>query len=142
MAITFLYLVLSWSVPEEFRLWKEKIEAVEKKKNSGQSLSVKVEPPSSTNVEAVSGATISSDIKVKDDKVRPVITSYASVAEAHEAFMDLLTMFKVSTSAKWKEVQDMCQTDPRWDALKSQGEKKQCLAEFQVYRFLKVLSLS
>jgi pre-mRNA-processing factor 40 len=31
-----------------------------------------------------------------------------------------------------KEVQDLCQHDARWEALKSQGEKKQALAEYQV----------
>eukprot|EP00128_Syssomonas_multiformis_P015575 Colp12_sorted_trinity150504_noHs@4141 len=33
-----------------------------------------------------------------------------------------------------KEVQDLCQHDVRWEALKSQGEKKQALAEYQTKR--------
>ncbi len=39
---------------------------------------------------------------------------------------------KVTSIAKMREVQDLCQQDPRWEALKSQGEKKQALAEYQV----------
>jgi hypothetical protein len=35
---------------------------------------------------------------------------------------------------KMKEVQDLCQSDPRFNALKSGGEKKQALAEYQVRR--------
>jgi hypothetical protein len=33
---------------------------------------------------------------------------------------------------KMKEVQDLCQSDPRWNALKTAGDKKQALAEYQV----------
>ena len=38
----------------------------------------------------------------------------------------------MSATAKMREVQDLCQADVRWDALKTMGEKKQALAEYQV----------
>ena len=41
---------------------------------------------------------------------------------------------QVLTTMKMKEVQDLCQSDPRFNALKSGGEKKQALAEYQVRR--------
>ena len=46
----------------------------------------------------------------------------------------LMTTLQVLTTMKMKEVQDLCQSDPRFNALKSGGEKKQALAEYQVRR--------
>jgi hypothetical protein len=51
-----------------------------------------------------------------------------------EAFKALLTEKKISTSLKFKEVVELCQDDVRFGALKTAGEKKQALAEYQVRR--------
>lgn len=45
----------------------------------------------------------------------------------------LLADFKVSSTAKAKEVKDLCQDDPRWNALKTSGERNQAIAEYQVH---------
>jgi hypothetical protein len=60
---------------------------------------------------------------------------YATHAEAVEALHELFNSKKVSANAKMKEVLELCQDDPRWDSLKilSQGDKKQGLAEYQVF---------
>lgn len=70
-----------------------------------------------------------------EENAEPLIV-YATHAEALEAFHELLALKKVSANSKMKEVLELCQDDPRWDALKilSQGDKKQGLAEYQVSR--------
>jgi hypothetical protein len=62
-----------------------------------------------------------------------VVIEYATPAEALEAFNALLDDKKVSSTARTKEVKDLCQDDPRWNALKSSGERNQAVAEYQVF---------
>ena len=119
-------------MPEEFRVWKEKMDAIEQKKTIA------------TMNKQIADAERSAGVNESKNSKFGVVTSeaasaslvpsvvYASAAEAAEAFSQLLIDMKVSTTAKMREVQDLCHLDPRWDALKSQGEKKQALAEYQV----------
>ncbi len=183
-------------MPEEYRLWKEKIDAVEKKLEDKKKVAagISVAPPSSavssvgtsstplagnvagqtpssssdasnnttssnvgsnsvsntsksngsfTNGDVVIGASSnngngaggnssnSSSNGKKSNPSQQSIPAYASQAEAMEAFKDLLAQKHVSTTAKIKEAQDICQSDPRWDALPTMGEKRQALAEYQ-----------
>lgn len=125
-------------MPEEFRIWKEKLDAIEKKKlvsqdqhsefleRESQLKPKKKEQSSSKVTPDASSSSVTSTIKE-----RPKI-QYASKEEATNAFKDLLLDKNISVSAKMKEVQDLCQSDIRWDALPSMGEKKQALAEYQV----------
>lgn len=129
-----------WIMPEEFRIWKEKVDAVEAKKTF-QPKPIKdslqmVKSNGNLSFINVSDQNKSADSKESENlKINPptvVLPTYASYADAAEAFKDLLYEKKVSTVAKMKEAQDICQIDVRWEALKSVGEKKQALAEYQV----------
>ena len=40
---------------------------------------------------------------------------------------------QIQTTMKMKEVTDICHTDVRYKALKTAGERKQALAEYQVH---------
>lgn len=121
-------------MPEEYRIWKEKVDALEKSKStksdskSGGKDFEQDKSKSSRNVNTNS-ATSSTDNTVSEKKNVP---TYATAAEAFEAFKELLQSKNISATAKMKEAQDICQHDPRWEALKTQGEKKQALAEYQV----------
>jgi hypothetical protein len=172
---SFLYHNNRWVVPEEYRLWKEKVDALEKKQQEqkqnqlnepqpgkGNNLSSSVGSSSNIHYDTKSTASsttnlLSSTASNKLHKSKstesmntggggPSIANenkivYSSIAEATEAFKELLTQKGVSPVAKMKEVQDLCQSDPRWEALKTMGEKKQALAEYQV-RILFFLSIS
>lgn len=127
-------------------MWKERMDAVEQKKAAqavaqqaaeaeriAQLKNGKQSRPSASA--SASAAAVSSSSSSGDgaSSSAPAV-QYGSAAEAAEAFKDLLAEMKVSTLAKMKEVQDLCQHDVRWEALRSQGEKKQALAEYQVSR--------
>lgn len=57
---------------------------------------------------------------------------YASEAEAMEAFKAMLAEHKISSTMKWKDVENQLSgQDPRWDALRTNGQKRQALAEYQ-----------
>lgn len=133
-------------MPEEYRVWREKIDAIELKKKLGP------QPPTTT----APTAKIDGMHRTASAETIPTLTAgaagrqakraeqeaaaaapmaaveYASPAEAAEAFKEMLQACGVSTTAKMREVMDLCAADPRWEAVKSQGEKKQCLAEYQV----------
>ncbi len=117
-------------MPEEFRIWKELVEAAGQKK-------ILVAAARATEAADASVAAVAAASEAKNRqaaqavRVAPAVV-YATPAEAAEAFKELLSDMKVTSIAKMKEVQDLCQQDPRWEALKSQGEKKQALAEYQV----------
>jgi hypothetical protein len=138
----------SWTMPEEYRIWKEKIEAIEKKKLTSKSEN-QAKPNSnssnnnSVNVNKVSTTTVDTTIvrptkasRIQEEASAPSIV-YASSADAMDAFKDLLLARKVPVTAKMKEVQDICQDDPRWDALRTIGDRKQALAEYQVNFIIK-----
>lgn len=129
-------------MPEEFRIWKEKIDAIEqKKRNQATDASEQhsgagraMIPSDDALAMTGGGGNRSSSKGIKDAAATPAVPAivYATAAEAMDAFKELLSDKKVTTTAKMKEVQELCQMDPRWEALKSQGEKKQGLAEYQV----------
>lgn len=141
-----------WEIPDEYRIWKEQMDEIEKKKKSGGSQSMpalkRVESnptlpqnnnnnsnqnnyQSSTTTGISQGNKATSQTTKDNQKVVNTVV-YATAAEAIEAFKQLLTDKHISTLAKMKEVQDHCSHDPRWEALKTTGEKKQALAEYQV----------
>jgi hypothetical protein len=135
-------------MPEEYRLWKEKVDALEKKQQDQKQLQTEGKQGNATNSnptdktfapmgklnKSKSTEEISFSANAAASQENRVV--YASAAEANEAFKELLAHKNISTIAKMKEVQDICQSDPRWDALKTMGEKKQALAEYQVTSLL------
>lgn len=179
-----------WDMPDEFRIWKEKVEAAEKKgqtqtsatagkgtgpaASSSASTSGSAASASSTSASAAASssaskaegqvarpspgpddgqgdpskpsttttaATPAAQSKVSSASSAPAAAPaivYASREEAVAAFKALLEDRNVSAIAKMKEVQDACQDDERWLALKTQGEKKQALAEYQVHKLANI----
>ena len=136
-------------MPEEFRIWKEKVDALEKKLQE-EKQQQKAEKGNGGNDKSNNAGSISGNAKSihsslsksnsiqnllkskSEDPIKDQKPMYATIAEAMDAFKELLTHKNISTIAKMKEVQDICQQDPRWDALKTMGERKQALAEYQV----------
>lgn len=116
-------------MPEEFRVWKEKMDAIEQKKTIATMNKQIADAERSVGGNEAKNSKLTSE--AASASLVPSVV-YASATEAAEAFSQLLIDMKVSTTAKMREVQDLCLLDPRWDALKSQGEKKQALAEYQV----------
>jgi hypothetical protein len=130
-------------MPEEYRVWKEKMDAVEQKRAAQVAALAVAEEERIAAAKlgkagraaahaAVAAGAAAGSADGGAGSAGGSSVQYASAAEAAEAFKELLAEKKVSTLAKMKEVQDLCQNDERWDALKSQGEKKQALAEYQV----------
>lgn len=116
-------------MPEEFRIWKELVDAAEQKKL--QQAVARAAEAVDASIAANAAAAEAKNREAAAARSVPVVV-YASPADAAEAFKDMLSDMKVTTIAKMKEVQDLCQHDVRWEALKTQGEKKQALAEYQV----------
>lgn len=133
-------------MPEEFKVWKERLAAIEQAKQfqlnnsnlainpiANKQLSIDINTSSApSTLNQPTPTSISQASTPATTKSNVPAIQYASLAEAQEAFKELLASKNVSSTAKMKEVQDMCQSDPRWDALRTQGEKKQALAEYQV----------
>lgn len=150
-------------MPEEFRVWKEKMDAVQKKKQNKvlgvpsqiQNLptsTAQLEKTSSNNAtnstasnvsaelqsenrhqqtQRTSSSAMSSNTDASDNKDAPV---YATKEEAVDAFKKMLSDHDISSASKFKDVQDQCVKDHRWNALRSLGERKQALAEYQTKR--------
>lgn len=127
-------------MPEEYRVWKEKMDAIEQKRvvqaaSQATAEAERLAELRSGNRAARAGPASNSGSGVATSGGSAAAANsvqYASAAEAAEAFKDMLAEKKISTIAKMREVQELCQSDERWDALKTQGEKKQALAEYQV----------
>lgn len=137
-------------MPEEFRVWSEKMEELERRRTAPPSsvppvTSAAVQfsaPTSSAEVpsnpklnEAKSNrmnrSTSSSAIAAEEKDAVPLPT-YATREEALDAFNAVLNDKHISSSMKFKEVQDLCQDDVRWNALTTSGDRRQALAEYQV----------
>lgn len=131
-------------MPEEYRIWKEKIDAIEKKKllalttaqeqakmshqSSQQSVRGDINHDSSS-IRSIDHGKRHNDVVVeKETELLPV---YKSKEEAIDAFKSLLIDSKISSTAGWKEVEDICSRDIRWQAVIKIGEKKQALAEYK-----------
>ena len=59
-------------------------------------------------------------------------SAYGSLEEAKGAFKKMLAEHGVRGTTKWEEVVNRTKTDARFTALKSNGERKQCLNEYQM----------
>lgn len=92
----------SWTMPEEYRDWKAKTEAAEKRKL--------LSPPQPSATSA--------PLREKEDANKAAAVVYATPEEAAEAFAELLAAKGVSATAKMKDVADICGRDPRWEALR------------------------
>ena len=135
-------------MPDEFRVWKEKVDAVELKKSMPFPTSIAIKA-STTPLADVAGtgdesfeprqaqdsdSSIAKSTKV-DSRVETLKAPvYDSQEQAVEAFKEMLADKNVSSVLKMKDVIELCQQDARYNALKTAGEKKQALAEYQVCR--------
>lgn len=133
-------------MPPEFKEWKERVSAaVARRKAALEAAAAQTQataqfPPASTGPSAHGSGTSrpKADSKkasapsgyVEKEVAPPVV--YASKEEALAAFNAMLDDMAVSSTMKFKDVQDMCSRDDgRWNALRSVGERKQALAEYQ-----------
>ena len=119
-------------MPEEYKVWLEKMEAFEKRKaeqlaNAAAETKTKQELPHKPVKQPAKQP-------VKTPQVSNEVPVYEDPALAVAAFKELLDERDVSLTAKLKDAQDRCSDDPRWNALRTTGEKKQALAEFQTWR--------
>ena len=63
-----------------------------------------------------------------------VIPTFATKVEAVAAFKALLEEKKITVTASIRVVTEACQCDGRWFALRTSGERKQALTEYQTQR--------
>ena len=119
-------------MPEEYKVWLEKMEAFEKRK-AEQLASAAAE---TKNKPELPPKPVKQPVKqpVKPQQVSSEVPVYEDPAQAVAAFKELLEERDVSLTAKLKDAQDRCSDDPRWNALRTTGEKKQALAEYQTWR--------
>ena len=121
-------------MPPEFKVWKEKVDAVEAKKANAAAAASATPTANATSEPAKTKRELASAKAAKEDeseKQAPI--TYATKQDAIEAFKSLLHDMKVSATDTIKKAQELCQSDPRWSALKNAGERKQALAEYQVH---------
>jgi hypothetical protein len=144
--------MFSWTVPEEYEVWlvkmrehQEKIAEKEREKKL-EKVALESTPTAASGKGTTSLSSPPQPIDVSS-KVKPISSApprkpvvegpplvFASLAEATTAFKTLLFDKDISAILKFKDVQDMCQDEPRWNALKTVGERKQALAEYQTHR--------
>lgn len=67
-------------------------------------------------------------------KKKKIESLYANKAEAVAAFKGLLLAKDLSPTLKWNDVVKLCSSDPRWEACRTVGERKQALTEYQTKR--------
>lgn len=158
-----------WEPPEEYTVWKEKMDQVEQKakiaasnretantnnntsnntsttmssmntniimsmNNNNQSTNSSDSYVDNSNSMSASMSTNTSNNKVSH-KTEVIIPTYDTKEQAVAAFKGLLEEKKVSVTANIKTVTELCQADSRWFALKTSGERKQALTEYQSQR--------
>jgi hypothetical protein len=135
-------------MPEEFRQWKESVDAAVARRKAlllqQQQAASQPAPVSASTTPTVQSQPRESAKQGAEHKkhhsqpaaAAPVVptpepVTYATLEAAAEAFRSLLEEFQVTSAMKFKEVQELCSHDQRWAAHKTTGEKKQNLAEFQ-----------
>jgi pre-mRNA-processing factor 40 len=116
-------------MPEEFRLWQERVDAASKKRPA--STPGPSTPSMSMQGTAPTGSSGPGRKTAEDSKEPSAASAYATKEEALAAFRSLLHDKRISSSQKFKEVQELCSHDNRWLALSNVGERKQALAEYQ-----------
>ena len=67
-------------------------------------------------------------------KKKTELSLYANKDEAIAAFKGLLLAKDISPTLKWNDVVKLCSSDPRWEACRTVGERKQALTEYQTKR--------
>ena len=119
-------------MPEEFKIWLEKMEAFEKRKAEHLANTV----PETKAKPEFPPRPVKQPLKqpVKPQEASSEVPVYEDPTQAVAAFKELLEERDVSLTAKLKDVQDRCSDDARWNALRTTGEKKQALAEYQTWR--------
>lgn len=115
-----------WDMPEEYRIWSERVEAASKKRRV-----VVVEADAAAVAKGKQQKRASREEDAAAAAANEPEIIYANREEAVDAFKSLLTDRGIPSAMKFKEVQEICQADKRWNALKSAGDRKQNLAEYQ-----------
>ena len=139
-----------WEAPEEYVTWKARMDQVELKAKAAVAAAAS---STSSNGSTAAGYNMGA-YQLSDDSIDTsnthanngssyqkssksddiVIPTFATKAEAVAAFKALLEEKKVSVTASIRIVTETCQSDGRWFALKTSGERKQALTEYQTQR--------
>ena len=131
-----LIVLIRWEMPEEYKIWYQKVEAASRKRPGlDNSLSNLVASPGELP-DAVRAVQKPSDkearVKESDTSANSqAVIEFSSRDDAMAAFRKLLEDKNIPSTMKFKEVQEICSNDNRWNALKTVGERKQTLAEYQ-----------
>jgi len=70
--------------------------------------------------------------KMEEDSDEELV--FATKEEAVKAFKTMLLDQGVASTTKWSDAVKLCEPDRRWQALKTLGERRQALAEYQTKR--------
>ena len=140
----------TWTVPEEYREWKERVDAaVERRKIAlggaqGSQQKKSETPKANEKATAQFGEGAAAEHVPSQQQVKPTsakvqvveeeVVTYASEKEAVAAFKQLLADHEVTSVMKFKDVQDLCSKESRWNACKSVGARKQALSEYQTQK--------
>lgn len=144
-------------MPEEYQVWLTKVQEAEKRQAeialqqqqsvalAAQATAAELKPNHNHNGgKNNNGSSSSSHSKSEknNNKAQASVSSYikeevalpeyATAADAMAAFKNLLLENEISSSMNFKSVQDVVGRDVRWHALRTVGEKKQALTEYQV----------
>ena len=115
-------------MPEEYRIWSERVEAAAKKKKT---VSIAEEGNGTHSGKTKHQKKAMAAAKAEEDAANEPEIVYSTREEAVNAFKSLLTDKGIPSAMKFKEVQEICSSDRRWNAIKSAGDRKQNLAEYQ-----------
>ena len=147
-----------WTEPPELTEYKAKAAALNGGESSGQSTIANGVAASNTAVLGAAGAAASLPAAALVTGVLNVNSTGASASkqapgerkrghsapaaplvfnsqeERVGAFLEMLRDMEISSQHKWADVARICGDDPRWTALKTTGQKKQNLSEYQTKR--------
>lgn len=119
-----------WTLPDELRVAREVALAAE------GAAAAKAAVAKAAAKSASKSASKSTSLPASTSKSTslPSPVAYATKADAELAFRAALADADVSATATWQDASRAIANDPRRDALKTAGEKRRCLHEYQARR--------
>ena len=119
-----------WTLPDELRVAREAALAAE----GAAAARAAVAKAAAAGAAAGAAAERKDASESKSSPAETTTTSYATKADAELAFRAALADADVSATATWQDASRAIAHDPRRDALKTAGEKRRCLNEYQARR--------
>lgn len=110
-----------WAEPEEHKQMRLKLEEAAAAKAKAEA-----EAAASANAVSTDTPAVTAEKPVKRDKRKKTV-SYATLELARAAFDQLMLAKGVNSKSTWKQCMRLIKHDPRWGALKTNGQKKRLL---------------